>query len=51
MEAEKILITEDAGVAPMFFEGTTRLIEPFIKGFVYQPYGGSLTIRLYRIEG
>jgi oligopeptide transport system substrate-binding protein len=51
MEAEKILITEDAGVAPMFFEGTTRLIEPIIKGFVYQPYGGSLTIRLYRIEG
>jgi oligopeptide transport system substrate-binding protein len=50
MEAERVLITEDAGVAPMFFEGTTRLIEPFIKNFVYQPYGGSLTIRLYRVE-
>ena len=51
MEAEKLLITEDAGVSPMFFQGTTRLIEPFIKNFVYQPYGGSLTIRLYRVEG
>jgi oligopeptide transport system substrate-binding protein len=50
MEAERILIEEDAGVAPMFFSGVTRLIEPFIKGFIYQPYGGSLTIRLYRIE-
>ena len=50
MEAERLLVTEDAGVAPMFFLGTTRLIEPFIKDFVYQPYGGALTIRLYRIQ-
>ena len=50
-QAERILVAEDAGVAPMYFEGVTRLIEPFIKGFVYQPYGGSLTIRLYSVEG
>jgi len=50
LEAERILIEEDAGTAPMFFQGTTRLIEPFIKNFVYQPYGGSLTLRLYRVQ-
>jgi hypothetical protein len=41
---------KDAGVVPMFFQGITRLIEPFIKNFVYQPYGGSLTIRLYKVQ-
>lgn len=50
LEAETLLIEEDAGTAPLFFQGTTRLIEPFIKNFVYQPYGGSLTMRLYRIQ-
>ena len=50
MEAERLLIEDDAGVGPMFFQGTSRLIETFIKDFVYQPYGGSLTMRLYRIE-
>jgi oligopeptide transport system substrate-binding protein len=49
-EAEKILVEEDAGVAPMFFEGTSRLIEPFIKDFVYIPYGGALVLRLYKIQ-
>lgn len=50
LEAEKLLIEEDAGVSPMFFQGTTRLVSNFIKNFVYQPYGGSLTIRLYRVQ-
>jgi oligopeptide transport system substrate-binding protein len=50
MEAERLLIMKDAGVVPMFFQGTTRLIEPFIKNFVYQPYGGSFTIRLYKVQ-
>ena len=50
IEAERLLIMKDAGVVPMFFQGTTRLIEPFIKNFVYQPYGGSLTIRLYKVQ-
>src|SRR5215207_1392882 len=49
-EAEKILVEDDAGVAPIYFEGTSRLIETFIKDFVYQPYGGSLTVRLYKIQ-
>jgi oligopeptide transport system substrate-binding protein len=50
MEAERILIAEDAGVAPMFFSGVTRLIEPFIKNFVYHNYGGAFDLKLYRIQ-
>src|SRR5829696_3608156 len=49
-EAEKLLVEEDAGVGPVRFDGTSRLIETFIKDFVYQPYGGSLTVRLYKIQ-
>jgi oligopeptide transport system substrate-binding protein len=50
LEAERILIEEDAGVAPMFFSGVTRLIEPSIKNFVYHNYGGALDLKVYRVE-
>jgi len=50
LEAEKLLIEEDAATAPMFYQGTTRLIKPFIKNFVYHNSGGSLDLKLYRIE-
>jgi oligopeptide transport system substrate-binding protein len=50
LEAEKLLIEEDAGCAPMIFEGEVRLIEPFIKDFVYQPYGGALDVKLWRVS-
>lgn len=49
-QAERLLIEDDAGVAPMFFQGTTRLIEPFIKDFWYHKYGGSLDFKLYRVQ-
>lgn len=34
LEAEKLLIGEDAGWAPMFFQGAARLQKPFITKFV-----------------
>jgi oligopeptide transport system substrate-binding protein len=49
LEAERLLISEDAGLAPMFFEGEVRLIEPFVENFVYQPYGGALDVKLWRV--
>jgi oligopeptide transport system substrate-binding protein len=49
LEAERLLIEEDAGCAPMIFEGEVRLIEPYIKDFVYQPYGGSLDVKLWKV--
>jgi oligopeptide transport system substrate-binding protein len=49
LEAERLLVEEDAGCAPMVFEGEVRLIETFIKNFVYQPYGGALDVKLWRV--
>ncbi len=51
LEAERLLIEEDAGTGPMFFSGVTRLIEPSIKNFVYHNYGGALDLKLYRLQG
>jgi len=50
LEAERLLIAEDAGLGPMFFEGEVRLIESFVKNFVYQPYGGALDVKLWRVS-
>jgi oligopeptide transport system substrate-binding protein len=49
-EAEQILITEDAGTAPMFFDGSARLQKPYITRYVEQPYGGGKDISLWRIK-
>jgi oligopeptide transport system substrate-binding protein len=51
LEAERILIEEDAGLAPLHFEGVTRLINPSIQNFVYHNLGGALDLKLYRLEG
>jgi hypothetical protein len=34
----------------MVFEGEVRLIEPFVKNFVYLPYGGALDMKLWRVS-
>jgi oligopeptide transport system substrate-binding protein len=49
-EAERILVTEDAGTAPMFFDGRAILQKPFLTRFVWQPYGGGKDISLWRIK-
>ena len=49
-EAERILVTEDAGTAPMYFQGKARLQKPFITRYVEQPYGGGRDISLWRIK-
>jgi oligopeptide transport system substrate-binding protein len=49
-EAEKILVTDDAGTAPMYFQGQALLIKPFITRYVNQPYGGGKDISLWRIK-
>jgi oligopeptide transport system substrate-binding protein len=50
-EAERIFIEQDAGCAPLFFQGRTWLVEPTIKGYWYHNYGGSLDLKLYRVGG
>ena len=51
IEAERLLIEEDAALAPLQFEGTTRLINPSVNNFIYHNYGGSLDLKLYRLQG
>jgi oligopeptide transport system substrate-binding protein len=49
-QAEKILVTDDAGTAPMYFQGQALLIKPSITRYVNQPYGGGKDISLWRIK-
>jgi len=50
-EAERLLVEEDAGAGPMFFDYDSNLIKPNIKNFVDHPYGGGIDISLWRLEG
>jgi oligopeptide transport system substrate-binding protein len=50
LDAEKILVTEDAGTAPMYFDGRARLQKPFITKFVWQPYGGGRDLSLWEVK-
>ena len=49
-QAEIILVEDDAGTAPMYFQGQARLQKPFITRYVNQPYGGGRDISLWRIN-
>jgi len=49
-EAERVLVEEDAGVGPMFFDYDANLIKPYIKNFVDHPYAGGIDISLWRLE-
>jgi hypothetical protein len=49
VEAERVLVEEDAACAPMFFEGQVRLVEPSIKNFVYYRSGG-YAMKEWRLE-
>jgi oligopeptide transport system substrate-binding protein len=49
LEAERVLVVEDAGCAPMFFEGISWLIEPSIQNFTYYRSGGN-AIKFWRIQ-
>jgi oligopeptide transport system substrate-binding protein len=49
-EAEQILVTQDAGTAPMYFQGKAYLIKPTITRYVELPYGGGKDVSLWRIK-
>ena len=51
IEAEKVLIEEQAALAPAYFEGTTRLVRPSVKGIVFHPFGSEVDFKTARIEG
>jgi oligopeptide transport system substrate-binding protein len=49
LEAERILIEDDAACAPMFFEGIAWLVESSIENFTYYRIGGN-AIRFWRLQ-
>ncbi|HEX5848798.1 MAG TPA: peptide ABC transporter substrate-binding protein [Rubrobacter sp.] len=49
-QAEIILVEDDAGTAPMYYQGQALLIKPTITRYVNQPYGGGKDISLWRIK-
>jgi len=50
LEAEKILVEEDAGVAPWRFYGSAYLVKTDITRFVDQPYGGGKDYSLWKLS-
>jgi len=51
LEAERVLVEEDAATAPMYFEGEAHLVRPAIKNFVDHQYGAGIDVKWWRLEG
>jgi oligopeptide transport system substrate-binding protein len=51
LEAERILVEEDAATGPMYFEGEAHLIRPAIKNYVDHQYGAGLDVYWWKLEG
>jgi len=52
LEAERILVEEDAALVPQYFEGEAWLIRPALqKSYVDHPYGGGWDMRWWKLEG
>jgi oligopeptide transport system substrate-binding protein len=51
LEAERLLVEEDAATAPMYFEGEAHLVRPAIKNFVDHQYGAGLDVLWWKLEG
>jgi oligopeptide transport system substrate-binding protein len=49
LEAEKILVEEDAAIAPWRFYGSAYLVKTTITRFVDQPYGGGKDYSLWKL--
>ncbi|WP_048600600.1 peptide ABC transporter substrate-binding protein [Rubeoparvulum massiliense] len=51
LEAEKILIQDEAGISPVFFKRVSILQKPYIKNYVTHPYGADADWKWTSIEG
>ena len=51
LEAEKVLVQEDAATAPIYFEGEAHLIRPAISNYVDHQYGAGLDVYWWKLEG
>jgi oligopeptide transport system substrate-binding protein len=52
LEAERILVEEDAATAGVYFEGEAHLVRPSLqKSYVEHRYGGGYDIKWWKLEG
>lgn len=49
-EAERLLLTEEAAIDPVYYSATARLIKPYVKGYVDHPYGPATDYKYVEIE-
>jgi oligopeptide transport system substrate-binding protein len=50
LEAERVLVEEDAAVAPWRFYGQSYLVRPTITNFLNQPYGGGKDYSYWKLS-
>ncbi|HWO77501.1 MAG TPA: peptide ABC transporter substrate-binding protein [Bacillus sp. (in: firmicutes)] len=49
-EAERILLEEDAAIAPLYQEGKSVLVQDYVKGLVVHPFGPTYSYKWVSIE-
>lgn len=50
-KAEKLLIEDDAAIAPTYQRGRMALMKPYVKGLATHPFGGDYSYKWVYIEG
>ncbi|MFS0574498.1 peptide ABC transporter substrate-binding protein [Sporosarcina sp. 179-K 3D1 HS] len=50
-EAEKILLEDDAAIAPTYQRGRMALMKPYVKGLATHPFGGDYSFKWMYIAG
>lgn len=50
-KAEKIVVGEDYGIAPVYQRGTMQLRKQYVKGIISHPFGGDYSYKWAYIEG
>ncbi|MFC4409498.1 peptide ABC transporter substrate-binding protein [Chungangia koreensis] len=50
-KAEKIVVGEEYGIAPLYQRATMQLLKPYVKGVVSHPFGGDYSYKWAYIEG
>jgi oligopeptide transport system substrate-binding protein len=51
LEAERILVEEDAAATGVYFEGEVKLVRPIIENYVDHKYGGGIDLKWWKLEG
>lgn len=50
IQAEKLLLEEDAALGPIYFKQKSRLVKPYVKNAIEHPYGANGDYKYYEIE-